>query len=92
MPRIGVRELRQNASRYLDMVKAGRNVEVTERGQLVAVLVPPDSNLSARDHLVKAGRLVPAKIGFRLPRRRALLDDRRSASEALEALRGERLS
>ena len=39
--RIGVRELRQNASRYLDRVKSGETVEVTERGQLVAVLLRP---------------------------------------------------
>jgi antitoxin (DNA-binding transcriptional repressor) of toxin-antitoxin stability system len=34
--RIGIRELRQNASRYLALVKAGQTVEVTERGELVA--------------------------------------------------------
>ncbi|MDT7703988.1 MAG: hypothetical protein QOJ30_6313, partial [Pseudonocardiales bacterium] len=34
--RIGVRELRQNASRYLALVKGGETVEVTERGELVA--------------------------------------------------------
>ena len=36
MERIGVRQLRQHASRYLDRVKAGETVEVTERGRLVA--------------------------------------------------------
>lgn len=92
MPRIGMQELRQKASRYLAIVKAGRSVEVIEHGLVVAVHVPPDSNLTARDQLVKAGRLVPAKIGFRRPRRRALVDHRRSASESLEALRGDRLS
>ncbi|HVC23973.1 MAG TPA: type II toxin-antitoxin system prevent-host-death family antitoxin, partial [Candidatus Dormibacteraeota bacterium] len=35
MTRIGVRELRQHASRYLDEAKAGGRVEVTERGRLV---------------------------------------------------------
>jgi hypothetical protein len=42
MVRIGVRELRQQASRYLSRVKAGEIVEVTEWGHLVALLVPPD--------------------------------------------------
>lgn len=41
MERIGVRELRQNASRYLDRVAAGETIEVTQRGELVACLVPP---------------------------------------------------
>lgn len=60
MERIGVKELRQNASRYLALVKAGQTVEVTERGKLVALLSPPDAALSARDRLVAAGRLIPA--------------------------------
>ncbi len=60
MERIGVRELRQNASRYLAMVKAGQTVEVTERGELVALLVPPSPARSARERLVTAGRLIPA--------------------------------
>ncbi|HEX4364332.1 MAG TPA: type II toxin-antitoxin system prevent-host-death family antitoxin [Solirubrobacteraceae bacterium] len=60
MKRIGVRELRQNASRYLELVKAGETVEVTERGELVALLAPPERARSARDQLVAAGRLVPA--------------------------------
>lgn len=42
MERIGGRELRQNASRYLALVKAGEEVEVSERGTLVAMLVPLD--------------------------------------------------
>lgn len=61
MERIGVRELRQNASRYLDRVKAGQTVEVTERGALVALLVPPQRSHTARDRLVAAGRLLPAE-------------------------------
>ena len=60
MERIGVRELRQHASRYLDLVKAGETVEVTERGELVALLVPPQRADSPRDRLIAAGRLIPA--------------------------------
>lgn len=60
MERIGVRELRQNASRYLAMVKAGETVEVTERGELVALLVSPHRSATNRDRLIAAGRLIPA--------------------------------
>lgn len=60
MNRIGVRELRQNASRYLALAKAGQTVEITERGTLVALLVPPQPSHSNRDRLVSAGRLLPA--------------------------------
>lgn len=40
--RVGVRELKNSLSAYLDRVKAGESVVVTERGTPVARLVPPD--------------------------------------------------
>lgn len=69
MDRIGVRELRQHASRYLDKVKAGESVEVTVRGQLVALLVPPAPGLAARERLIASGRLMPATGPLQPPRR-----------------------
>ncbi len=60
MTRIGVRELRQNASRYLAEVKEGKIVEVTEWGELVALLVPPQRGQTARDRMIAEGRLIPA--------------------------------
>ena len=39
--RAGIHELRQNLSRYVERVKAGETIEVTEHGRgLVAALVP----------------------------------------------------
>lgn len=89
--RIGVRELRQHASRYLAAVKSGETVEVTERGVLVAVLAPPGPGVAERDRLVAFGRLVPAKGSFGLPPRRCAPEAGLSASGALDAMRGERL-
>jgi len=40
MSSVGVRELRQNLSRYLVKVKEGESFVVTERGREVARLVP----------------------------------------------------
>jgi prevent-host-death family protein len=40
---VGVRELRQNLSRYLERVKDGETLTVTERGHEVARLVPSHS-------------------------------------------------
>jgi prevent-host-death family protein len=40
MDSIGVRELRQHASRYLAPVAHGETIEVTDRGRPVALLVP----------------------------------------------------
>jgi prevent-host-death family protein len=40
MQRVGVRELRQNASAVLRRVAAGEVIEVTDRGRAVARIVP----------------------------------------------------
>jgi prevent-host-death family protein len=90
MTRVGVRELRQHASRYLEEVKAGRTVEVTERGELVALLVPPKASSGARDHLVALGRLIPSKGPLLLPVRLVLPESEMSASATLAELRDER--
>lgn len=90
MTRIGIRELRQHASRYISMVKAGETVEVTERGKLVALVVSPAPSEAARDRLVAAGRLVAASSPFRLPTRRVFFRGKESASETLTSLREER--
>ena len=48
-PQVGVRELRQNLSVYLDRVKEGERLEVTEHGRPVALLVPlPDDDDQSR--------------------------------------------
>jgi prevent-host-death family protein len=60
MRSIGVRELRQNASRYLREVKRGETVEVTERGEPVARLVPIPEE-SPYDRLVAEGRIRPGR-------------------------------
>src|ERR1700722_175252 len=38
--RIGIRELRQHASVYVDLVERGYTVDITNRGRLVAQMVP----------------------------------------------------
>lgn len=57
MDRIGVRELRQNASRYLARVAKGEAIEVTDRGRPVARLVPVPSGENALADLISSGRL-----------------------------------
>ena len=88
MLRIGVRELRQNASRYLARVKAGETVEITERGVLVARLVPLQQSESARDRLIAAGKLIPARGPRRLPQ--PMTVEGPLTSEVLDELREDR--
>lgn len=44
---VGVRELRQHLSRYLDRVKAGEDLVVTEHGREVARIVPSSTDAYA---------------------------------------------
>jgi prevent-host-death family protein len=55
---VGIRELKQNASRVVARVAAGEVLTVTDRGRAVARLVP--LNESRRDQLIGEGRLTPA--------------------------------
>ena len=55
--RVGVREMRQNLSVYLDRVKAGETIHVTEYGQVVALLAPlPARRLTTLERLAREGR------------------------------------
>ena len=56
MERIGVRELREHASRYLARVAAGETFEVTDRGRPVARLVPVVAD--RWDELLRSGWVV----------------------------------
>jgi prevent-host-death family protein len=59
MERIGVRELRQHASRYLARVAGGETLEVTDRGRAVAHLVPIRTD--PWEDLLTSGRVSPAE-------------------------------
>lgn len=63
MERIGVRELRQNASVYLRRVQAGETIEVADRGRPVARLIPIGG--AGWDQLLAEGRLRPAETHLR---------------------------
>jgi prevent-host-death family protein len=58
MDRVGVRELRQQLSRYLRRVARGETLEVTDRGRPVAVLAPLPEPSSPLATLVAEGRAV----------------------------------
>jgi prevent-host-death family protein len=61
MDRIGIRELRQNASKYIERVKDGETLEITERGRPVAMLAPVPETRSVIDRLVAEGRAWPGE-------------------------------
>ena len=87
---IGIRELRQHASRYVALAKQGQRVPVTERGKLVAYLVPAGSSGSILDQLAAAGAVRPAVGDIReLLTEQPRPDGQRPLTEALAELRDE---
>ena len=59
---VGVRELRQQASRVLDLVKKGEVIVVTEYGTPIAEIVPIKK--SKLERLIEQGAITPAKEPF----------------------------
>lgn len=57
---VGVRKLRNNLSRYLDLVRDGDEVIVTDRGRAIARVVPIGSE-RVLDRLIAEGTVTPAR-------------------------------
>lgn len=63
MTSTGIRELKDNLSRYIRRIEAGERIAITAHGRVVAQLVPPDARPGATpgrfDELVAAGVIRP---------------------------------
>ena len=91
--RVGVRELRQNLSRWLRRVENGEAFEVTDRGRPVAQLTPlPPANdalarLVAEGRIARVGRGSLADLGPPPERRPGEM----SISQALDEIREDKI-
>jgi prevent-host-death family protein len=90
MRSIGIRELRQNASRYLRLVEErGEPIEITDRGRPVARLTPLPTG-SKIEQLAAAGRLRRATGSWRaLGPPLKLATDEKPLSVILEEMRAD---
>lgn len=88
--RVGIRELRQNLSKYLRRVERGERLEVTEHGRPVALLSPLGEAETPLARLIAAGRVVPPSVDILevLPPRGRIST---RASDALSDERADRL-
>ncbi|MDE0644402.1 MAG: type II toxin-antitoxin system prevent-host-death family antitoxin [bacterium] len=70
MPEVGIRALRENLSRYINLVREGEEVVVTDRGKAVVRIVPIDQP-GLLERLVAEGVVTPPlNKERRLPSRR----------------------
>lgn len=62
MASAGIREIKDNLSRYIRRTEAGERVSITAHGRVVAELVPPGAGASASpalDRLLASGAVRP---------------------------------
>jgi prevent-host-death family protein len=85
MSEVPVRELNQNTAGVLARVKNGEQIEITERGTVVARIVP------AQDHplseLIRSGKLTPATTFGPAPRPVGRVRTEDEAGALLRAMR-----
>lgn len=88
---VGVRELRQNLSVYLARIARGETLEVTDRGQAVAILAPLPKPSSVLERLKSAGLLIPATGDLLAAMRPRTGRTSRRGSRLLQQTRADRL-
>ncbi|MDT7583427.1 MAG: hypothetical protein QOE32_977 [Pseudonocardiales bacterium] len=85
MSDVPVRELNQNTAGVLARVKRGEQIDITERGAVVARLIP------AQDHpladMINSGKLHPATLDGPAPRPSGPVNTEDEAGELLRTLR-----
>ena len=85
---VGVRELRQSASKVLDAVKAGAIIEITEHGVPVARLAPITRSLY--EEYLESGLIKPAENpDWRPTRNPVKITGGKTSTEVLMEMRAE---
>jgi prevent-host-death family protein len=88
MSEIPVRVLNQETAKVLARVKAGEEITLTERGAVIAHIVPAAAG--PLDDLITAGRVQPATVRGPAPRPAGRpAQDSAEAGELLSAMRAE---
>ena len=86
---VGVRELKNQLSSFLDRVKAGEEIIVTEHGRPVARLSAVGGDVDHMAELVAAGIVRPAtKPHRRLPAKQVKIADGSSLADIVAEQRG----
>jgi prevent-host-death family protein len=87
MSEVSVRVLNQETSKVLARVKRGEEITLTERGVVIARIVP--ASAGPLDALISAGRVLPATVHGRAPRPVVPMRGGLDAGSLLERMRAE---
>jgi prevent-host-death family protein len=88
MASVGIRELRDNLTTVMRRVRRGETVEITHRGQPIAVIAPIGPDRISR--LAAAGDITVGEGPFTAPRRRFAVTGPMTATQAIEDDRADR--
>ena len=87
MSEVSIRRLNQETSKVLARVKGGEEITVTERGEVIARIMP--ASAGPLDALISAGRVQPASTRGPAPRPTIALRGGVDAGTLLERMRAE---
>jgi prevent-host-death family protein len=87
MGEVPIRELNQDTASVLRRVKQGEEITVTERGSVIARLVPAQQ--AAHSALLASGRFHPPAVGGPVPRPPGPVRTDREAGQFVRELRDE---
>jgi prevent-host-death family protein len=83
---VGVRELRDNLSKWIARAKRGQDILITERGKPVARLTPVEES-PALERLIAKGLVTPARSPKTKIRRNDLIKTKGSVSDLVKEQR-----
>ncbi|WP_082691824.1 type II toxin-antitoxin system Phd/YefM family antitoxin [Mycobacterium sp. IS-1556] len=87
MSEVSIRVLNQETSKVLARVKRGEEITLTERGEVIARIIP--ASAGPLDALISSGRVQPATVHGPAPRPTIPMRDGLDAGTLLERLRSE---
>jgi prevent-host-death family protein len=87
MSEVSIRMLNQETSKVLARVKRGEEITLTERGEVIARIIP--ASAGPLDALISTGRVQPATVRGPAPRPTIPMGGDLDAGALLERMRGE---
>jgi prevent-host-death family protein len=84
---VSIRTLNQETSKVLARVKGGEEITITERGEVIARIMP--ASAGPLDALISTGRVQPATVRGRAPRPTIPMHGGLDAGTLLERMRAE---
>ena len=98
MVTVGIRNLRNYLSRYIDLVKNGEKVIITDHNRIVAEIVPPEAAQTKSEMLhtyvqeqIESGKIIQATNNYLINPKKVLINQDVEIENIYEETRSERL-